>query len=287
MIDGEKKKGQWRLLPTLKDSGSSQMALDQALLEEAVLEEFKPTMRFQRWSPPALSIGRFQDISDIELDTCAESGIEVVRRPTGGKCILHLGDFTYSLVFPAHLLPGNIVDAYSEICAGIVGALKRLGLEVSIQYRNKGDYKGCGGACFAVGTEADLGYGGRKVCGSSQVRKNGAILQHGSILMKDHSDFFFGFLRYGDEQERKRSLNIYKKNCIHLNDTGRDYSWHDLAESFPLGFEETFGVNLEEGRLSVSEEARWRYLAKAYASPLWLQNAVFKGFPAEEGLIVR
>ena len=99
------------------------MALDQAVLEAALRRGFLPTLRFYRWSPPALSIGRFQPLEDIDVEACDARGIEVTRRPTGGKSILHLDDFTYSVVFPpGSNLPENVVEAYRLICGGILRA---------------------------------------------------------------------------------------------------------------------------------------------------------------------
>lgn len=110
------------------------MALDQTLLEAACEEDFVPTLRFYRWSPPALSIGRFQPIDDVDLDSCAAEGIEVTRRPTGGKSILHLDDFTYSIVMPRGFpLPDGVVEAYRLISEGILLALERLGLDAVIR----------------------------------------------------------------------------------------------------------------------------------------------------------
>ena len=264
----------WRLLPSLPVDGYGHMALDQALLESAIYEDFTPTLRFLRWDPPALSIGRFQDINDIDLETCAQENIDVVRRPTGGKSILHMDDFTYSLVFPPNCgLPQNVVDAYSVICEGILAAVRHLGLQAVLQSRESGDYSQVKGACFAASTQADLEYRGRKICGSAQVRRRGALLQHGSILMQDRSGLLYRLLSFDSEKERRESLQRYRSRCVPLSAAAIDCSWTEMAESFIRGFSECFAVKIETGELSPGEEAAWQRLRKIYGSREWLLGA--------------
>lgn len=261
----------WRLLPSQPADGYSHMALDQALLESALSGDFAPTLRFLKWSPPALSIGRFQDIRDIELEACADENIDVVRRPTGGKCILHMDDFTYSLVLPpGYDLPQNIVEAYTVICEGILAAVKRLGLQAVIQSRESGDYSQAKGACFAASTQADLEYKGRKICGSAQMRRRGAVLQHGSILLRDRSQLLYRLLRFDSEEQRRESLEKYRRRCVPLSAVACEVTWREMAQSFVAGFSECFEVHVEKGELSPGEEAIWHRLREVYGSRDWL-----------------
>jgi lipoyl(octanoyl) transferase len=270
----------WRLLPAGAANGSSNMALDQALLDTACKAGFLPTIRFYRWNPPALSIGRFQKTNQIDLDACGASGIDLVRRPTGGKSILHLDDFTYSLILPPGFdLPSVVVEAYALICGGILTSLRSLGLNVTIQAGSYGQYPQREGACFSVSTQADLEYLGRKICGSAQVRRGGAVLQHGSILLKNHSELQFNLLRFEDERHKMKALVDYKERCITMNETGFNYTWDDLAYSFREGFSEFFGATIEEGCLLQWEESRWRDLMIVYNSQRWLINAQYDELP--------
>ncbi|MDI6874633.1 lipoate--protein ligase family protein [Candidatus Solincola sp.] len=263
----------WRFIPRQADDGASHMALDQALLECATGPSFPPTLRFQRWVPPALSLGRFQKLEDVDLEACEASGVEVVRRPTGGRSILHLDDFTYSLVLPSRMpLPSGVVETYSLICRGIVAALRLLGLEPVIRVGGGTRYARSGAACFAASTQADLRCGDRKICGSAQLRRGGAVLQHGSILLKDRSELHFGLLRFEGEEERLSSLRDYRRNCASLEELGVNASWEEVAECFRRGFEESFAVRLREGGLEAGEEQRWRSLIPSYRSGEWLRN---------------
>ncbi len=256
------------------------MALDQALLETATKVDFIPTLRFYRWSPPALSIGRFQAITEIDLNACAAHGIDIVRRPTGGKSILHLEDFTYSIILPpGFALPNDVVESYAFICGGILAALDRLGLKSAIQSGDPARYSRIEGACFSVSTQADLEYLGRKICGSAQLRRHRAVLQHGSILLGNHSELLFNLLRFKDERYKRGALEDYRNRCITIGETGFNYTWDDVACSFKEGFSEFFGVTIEEDSLRKWEESRWRDLVDAYGSPHWLINAQADEFP--------
>ena len=270
----------WRLLSSPPSSGAGNMAMDQALLESASHTGFHPTMRFYRWSPPALSLGRFQPAGDVDLEACAAEGIDVVRRPTGGKSILHLDDFTYSIIIPRDIpMPDSVVEAYSIICGGILRALEILGIKAIIQSRKGDDYRSAGGACFAASTQADLEYAGRKLCGSAQVRRQGALLQHGSILLRDHSDLLFKLLHFRDAEERERRLSDFRMRCMALDETGCLYSWSEMTDSFRRGFADNFEIELCEGELTVEERGRRDILTEAYASRQWLYNPESLAFP--------
>lgn len=263
----------WRFIPRCIDDGASHMALDHALLECATHASFPPTLRFQRWMPPGLSLGRFQKLDEIDLETCRAQGIVPVRRPTGGRSILHLEDFTYSVVLPSWLrLPSGVVQTYALISRGIVAALRILGLEPRINVGKGADYVRSGAACFAASTQADLRCGDRKICGSAQLRRNGAVLQHGSILLRDRSELHFRLLRFQGEEERLAYLQSYRRNCISLEELGFEVHWEEMAECFRRGFEESFGVRLLEGELDEKEEHIWRTLTPAYRSREWLHN---------------
>lgn len=262
--------------------GARHMALDHSLLEKAASPRFQPTMRLYRWSPPAISIGRFQPISDIDRRACSGKGIEVVRRPTGGKCILHLDDFTYALILPAGFeVPDKVVDAYAMLCRGILAGLRGMGLEAAIQSRKGEDYARGGGACFAMSTEADLEYNGRKICGSAQLRRGGALLQHGSILLRDRSDLLFELLDFESEEQMASALRDYRLRCTSLEEAGCLLGWDEVSGRFLDGFRSAFGVEIQRGELTREEKAACLKLERAYRSKEWLENADMIPLPRE------
>lgn len=258
------------------------MALDQALLEAAGEEGFTPTLRFMQWDPPAISLGRFQPIGEVDMEACSSRGIEVIRRPTGGRSILHLDDFTYSIVLPGDpKLPGNVVEAYAYICRGIIAALSLLNIEASVHHGAGDRYAEAGGACFSATTQADLKHAGRKICGSAQVRQGGAVLQHGSLLLEDRSRLLFSLLRYEGEKERSAALAAYRAGCVTLKEAGWCGKWEEIAASFRRGFERSFHVCLQEEGLTAREKGRWRELTDAYRSRAWLVNRRLEPLPRE------
>jgi lipoate-protein ligase A len=155
------------------------MAADAALLDE-VSAGAKPALRLYRWTAPTLSLGRFQPDDDVDREACERLGVDVVRRPTGGQGLLHGPDLTYAVVIPLPTGAAGTVDAvYAMVAGALIAGLARLGVDAAIA-RHDGP---AGPVCFAGQQGADLRVGERKVCGSAQVRRDGAVLQHGSILL--------------------------------------------------------------------------------------------------------
>ena len=156
------------------------MAADQALLAE-VAAGAPAALRLYTWSRPALSLGRFQPWDDLDRDACARLGVEVVKRPTGGKALLHGADLTYAVALPRPPGRSGTVRSVYELLAGaLIDGLGRLGVEAAIA---RHDGSGVGPVCFAGQQGADLRVGDRKLCGSAQARTAGSVLQHGSILL--------------------------------------------------------------------------------------------------------
>jgi lipoate-protein ligase A len=157
------------------------MALDSTLLDEVAAGAL-PVLRLYRWNAPTLSLGRFQAEDDVARDACGRLGVEVVRRPTGGKALLHGADLTYAVAMPRPAGRAGKVDAvYRTLAAGLVVGLARLGVDAEVaQHAPDGDP---GPVCFTSMQGADLRVGHRKVCGSAQMRRGEAVLQHGSVLL--------------------------------------------------------------------------------------------------------
>jgi lipoyl(octanoyl) transferase len=156
------------------------MAADLALLD-GVVAGAPAALRLYRWSRPALSLGRFQPEGDLDVGACKRRGIQVVRRPTGGRALLHGGDLTYAVAMRRPTGSGGGVDAlYRRLAGALIAGLARLGVEATVT-RDAGPP---GPACFAGGQGADLRVGERKLCGSAQLRRDGAVLQHGALLLE-------------------------------------------------------------------------------------------------------
>jgi lipoate-protein ligase A len=243
------RRDRWRLVDDLDAGldGAAQMAADRVLLD-AVASGAPPVLRLYRWTPPALSLGRFQPDDDVDHDACDRLGVEVVRRPTGGKGLLHGGDLTYAVALPLPDGAAGGVDAVYELLAGgLIAGLALLGVEAAVA-RHEGP---AGPVCFAAQQGADLRVGERKVCGSAQVRHAGAVLQHGSILLErlpfDETSLFVA--RPGTPGVSHARL---RAATVTLGELGAPADPHVVGDALVEGFRGTLDVDL---RLQVAEKA--------------------------------
>jgi lipoate-protein ligase A len=181
----------WRYLDSGPASGADNMAVDEGLFREAVSPGTLPVLRFYTWSPPAVSLGRFQDKERaVNAEACQQRGFDIVRRITGGRAVLHCNELTYSVIArtDSDLFPNEILGTYKVIAAGLLAGLSGLGITaemVSRSGRHAGMVKSSPQepACFSSPSWYEIMVKGRKIIGSAQRRVGGAFLQHGSILI--------------------------------------------------------------------------------------------------------
>lgn len=179
----------WRLLPLLNASGQIQMAIDQWLLEQHRIGNHPPVVRFYTWASPAISLGYHQRRWPVVWQELIWQSIpvELVRRPTGGRAVLHQGDLTYMVVTSG--LSSKRLDAYREICEFLIQGWRSLG--VDLYYGSAGREYSHNPNCFGTATGADLVTAqGYKFIGSAQLRRGKAILQHGSIRLQPNAELF-------------------------------------------------------------------------------------------------
>jgi lipoate-protein ligase A len=172
----------WRLIPSIKASGKLQMAIDRWLLEKHRQGKHPSTLRFYTWQPAAISLGYHQQNYPQSWQQLTWQGkpLEIIRRPTGGRAVLHQGDLTYALV--TSCLPGTRLSVYKYLCQFLIAGWQSLGVELFYGEANR-EY-GQQQNCFATATSADLITAtGVKLIGSAQLRRRKAILQHGSMQL--------------------------------------------------------------------------------------------------------
>lgn len=239
------------------------MAVDAALME-SVRAGAPPVLRFYRWNPPCLSLGRNQPAAGrYDLDALRARGIGVVRRPTGGRAVLHHHELTYSVVVAEGVLGGPRAS-YAAINRALVAGLRRLGVAARLQTR--------GGArapvpslapCFKDPAEGEVTVGGRKLVGSAQWREGGVILQHGSLLLA------------GDQREvRELALERLPGGGETAPATLAELcdpvpTWERLTAALAEGWEEACGTALLPGGLPPAERERAERLTPRYEDPAW------------------
>ena len=241
----------WRFLDDGWATGARQMAVDDAVLTLCERGECPPTLRLFGFRPACLSLGRFQPAGQMPRPP----GIDLVRRPTGGRAVLHRADACYSIVLPlSHpLAAGSIRQSYQRLARGLGAALEVLGLPPLAETAAFRPSQRSGW-CFETVAPYELALAGRKLVGNAQARHEGALLQQGSIRLAP------------EPAEASRATSLQEA-------LGRRVSWDELAEALVLGFARAWGMEIRPGELTTEEEELARRLERErYADPGWTHS---------------
>lgn len=227
-------------IPYKVNTGEYNMEYDKHLLEYSIEKNLKePIFRLYGWSPACISLGRNQSDEHINKDFCNKNNIDIVRRLTGGRALLHDNELTYSFVCPIEFLKNGetVIQSYKEISGALALGLKKLGLNAEFPIEKKAhtnfEY------CMSLATGADLSIDNKKIIGSAQFRKQGYILQHGSIMF----DY--------DEQKLE---NIFGEKPLTekittINNINPKIKLEELCLALKSGVEEFFNITLEKQSL--------------------------------------
>ncbi|MBE3558743.1 MAG: lipoate--protein ligase family protein [Ktedonobacteraceae bacterium] len=251
------------------------MAIDEAILLHHIEGRVAPTLRVFRWTTPAISLGRFQNVErEIASEICQQRGVALVRRPTGGRAVYHRDEFTYSIVIGKRDgVPSGVVAAYAHLAQGLIAALDRLGVQAELSEGRVN--KQPSAACFASSTQADLTSGGFKLIGSAQVWKDESLLQQGSLPLDDRAAEFFAMLQFPSDAARQEALASYKEKTTPLHTFAPTASWQDVAEAFRQGFSAALQAQFLPATLSTAEWELARQLAEEkYRKLVWHRDRV-------------
>ena len=244
----------WRFIESGPDRAATQMAVDEAMLLARAGGQVPDTLRFFAWRPPAVTVGYFQSLKQaVDLDVARGSGVDVVRRYTGGGAVFHDRELTYSVAMSEAAAPSGIAESYEFICGGVVAGLKLLGIEAEFKPIN------------------DILVRGKKISGSGQSRRQGVILQHGTILIDTDLEKMFGLLKVPDEKIRDKMIASAAERVTSIRqELGFVPEAPQLRDAFVRGFARSLGAELEAGALTAAELKDARRLAREkYGADQW------------------
>jgi lipoate-protein ligase A len=235
----------WRLLKLDTYDAATNMAIDEAILRSRIRGKVPNTVRFYRWKPSAVSIGRFQNVhSEVNLKNCEKHGVDVVRRITGGGAVYHdsQDEITYSMIVGREDLGAeDVTAAYDKICDGLTNALALLRVEADF---NPGDPKNC----------PNISVNGRKISGSAQSFKGGVVLQHGTLLLSVDLEKMFTYLRVPWAKTRMEIVKVAERKITSLKrELGTEIGVEQAYAALVKGFQNALEMNLSESKLTPEE----------------------------------
>lgn len=281
---------QWRLIYDHPANGAYNMAVDMAILEAVAAGDFPPILRFYGWNPPCLSLGYGQRSADVDFARADAQGWDVVRRPTGGRAILHINELTYSLALPAHdpIAAGSVTDSYQRISKALVNGLMVLGLQPAADHQADATARAVSPVCFETPSHYEITVDSRKLIGSAQVRRGGGVLQHGSLPLYGDVARICDALAYADDDARESAKALVRDRAITLAETMNsdmlppaesahfypaELDTAKLEKTFTQAFAETFAVQLEVSELSPAESQRAEQLMhEQYGTAAWTRR---------------
>lgn len=258
-------------------SGYENMAIDEAVFLSCQEGKSPPTIRLYGWAPPAVSLGYFQKAQHaINFEACKRRGVDVVKRLSGGRAVLHDKELTYSLICPEGTPPfgKTILETYKTISMCLIGALKNLNLDVKWvtskekhpSFRQPSDKTV---SCFSSPSWYEITVEGKKICGSAQKRGGGVWLQHGAILLEHDVDMLVEVLK--SMKSKQEFMDEIRSSTTSINNhLANKINFHELKALVRQGFEANLGIIMERGHLTSHEyNLKNRLLKEKYQNREW------------------
>ncbi len=241
----------WRVIPFEYKNAYMNMAIDHALMESSKKTK-QPVIRFYGWFPSAVSIGYFQSMKQVvNVKNCKNLGIGIVRRRTGGGSVYHSndGEITYSVIGPQELFPKNIIKSYEEICGWVIEGLKNIGIKSEFEPIN------------------DIVVGNKKISGNAQTRRNGVLLQHGTILYDVDVERMFSVIKVPDEKIKDKLIKVVEERVTKVLDfqcVSKEEVYQALLKGFTKDKEFDFSDLTEEELRRAEELVKKQYRTKKW-----------------------
>lgn len=244
--------------------GSLNMAIDEFLFQ-SLEEKPKTCLRFYAWERPTASLGYSQRaFRVVDIDFCQKKGIDIVRRITGGKLVLHDKEVTYSLCSSdTEIFPSNLVDSYSLVSRALMHGLKRMRLNPSLADAPPEFYTRGNLPCFSYPARNEVEVFGKKIIGSAQKRVGSKFLQHGSIPLEDGAELLKSISFLKEEREVVRMISLGQA-------LGRKVSFGWVVDHLKAGFSEYFGISLRSKEFNKKEmKAILKIQKERYENRAW------------------
>ena len=271
----------WRLLITPPARGMWNMAIDEAILLSLGDEGMVPTLRLYAWRPACISLGYAQPASDIDPNRLAQLGWGFVRRPTGGRAILHIDELTYSVIGPQGepRLAGGVLDSYQVIARALLEALQLLSIPAESKVPQNSmpgnltpeSSTDNGPVCFEVPSSYEITAEGKKILGSAQARRREGVLQHGSLPLFGDLTRIVQVLSLPDEAQRdEAAARLLERATTVETVLHRRLDWQTVSQAFIQAFMETLNLDLQPGDLTRRELIQAEQLiSEKYSRPDW------------------
>lgn len=262
----------WRLLVDAEADGATNMAVDEAILSGVREGDSPPTLRFFAWSPPCLSLGRNQPLADVDLAACRAADVDIVRRPTGGRAILHADELTYSvaLLQTDPRAAGGVLESYRHLSQGLLAGLRHLGVPAVQAVGQRKPAADLTAICFETPSDYEITIGGRKLVGSAQWRSQGGVLQHGTLPLYGDITRIVAYLALSDAERQAQRRDLRTRATTLAESLGRTIPFALVASALADGFAEALDLTLTPGELTAHERALAADLRSTrYAAPDW------------------
>jgi len=264
----------WRLIIHPKQDGAMNMAIDEALLESVSNHLSPPTLRLYDWDPYTLSLGHAQSYREINIDEINKFKWDIVRRPTGGKAILHADELTYSVTAPDDdpITSGSVIESYRRISLGLLKGLEIIGIHADSKPKDtsrQSDSKSP--VCFQYPSDYEITFQGKKLIGSAQARKKNGVLQHGAIPLFGDLSRIVLVLQYSSHKEKELAKKQLLSRATTIEKIKKEHiSWDKTAEAVKKGFEEELNILFQQNDLSEMEKKRAQEICtEKYSHPEW------------------
>jgi lipoate-protein ligase A len=256
------------------------MATDEAIMLAVAAGKVPPTLRFYGWSPPCVSIGYAQSLGqEVDLDACRRYGYSWVRRPTGGRAVLHIDELTYSVIAPLDepRVRGDILTSYRRLSRGLVTGLRLLGCGAEQANPSPTRVPAASAACFDVPSPYEILASGRKLVGSAQARRRRVILQHGAIPLRGDVARIADVLVV-PEKTREALRDELRHKAIALDCAlGRTVTFSECTQALCHGFAQALHLTLQRGELVPDEQVAMELLSEKHRKREWLFSEEAQG----------